>query len=110
MCLSGSARSVKYFRYLSRFNDFLIDTPGPYSHILRLWLAFHRIQSGDRKHRALAVANFAGIAAVAKSVERLLNACFVEEPPVEGKTTHAFLVRTTDLDPDALATSLPTPA
>lgn len=51
------------------------------------------------------MANFAGISAAAKSIERLLTACFVDlepgesddELPVPGSTTRAVLVRTEDL-------------
>jgi len=46
------------------------------------------------------MANANAIAAVGKSLARLLNARFAEAPlPVPDKTTHAFLVRTEDLDP-----------
>jgi hypothetical protein len=56
------------------------------------------------------MANFASIAAAARSVERLLNAGFDEEQPIAGKRTRAFLVRTSDFEPEALPTSLPPPA
>ncbi len=42
------------------------------------------------------MANSAAIAAAGKSIERLLNAAFENNPPVEGKNTHAVLVRTDD--------------
>ena len=42
------------------------------------------------------MANSAAIAAAGKSIERLLNAAFENHPPIEGKNTHAVLVRTDD--------------
>jgi hypothetical protein len=46
------------------------------------------------------VADFRSIAAVGRSLERLLNAAFVDpDPPVPGKTTHAALVTSTAFDP-----------
>lgn len=43
------------------------------------------------------MADFTSIAAVGRSLERLLTACFKEPPvPVEGRTTRAVLVRTED--------------
>ncbi|HEX5082651.1 MAG TPA: DUF4255 domain-containing protein [Blastocatellia bacterium] len=44
------------------------------------------------------MAGFAGIAAVSKSIEMLLNACFEENPPVGDKKTKALLVRTSDFE------------
>jgi hypothetical protein len=45
------------------------------------------------------VAGFAGIAAVGRSIEMLLNSSFEEDPvPVDGKSTRAVLVRTNDFD------------
>jgi hypothetical protein len=45
------------------------------------------------------MADFTAIAAVGKSLERYLSACFLEEPaPVPGKTTRAALIRTEDFD------------
>ncbi|MDB5857654.1 MAG: hypothetical protein JWQ76_1343, partial [Ramlibacter sp.] len=43
------------------------------------------------------MAGFTAIAAVGKSLERLLAQAFLERPPVPGKTTKAALVRTEDL-------------
>ncbi|MCG2593177.1 DUF4255 domain-containing protein [Ramlibacter sp. XY19] len=43
------------------------------------------------------MAGFTAIAAVGKSLERLLAQAFAERPPVPGKTTKAALVRTEDL-------------
>ena len=42
------------------------------------------------------MATYVGISAAGKSVERLLNACFAEEQPIETRTTRATLVRTED--------------
>ncbi len=42
------------------------------------------------------MATFASISATGKSIERVLNACFKDEPPVAGKTTKAVLIRTDD--------------
>jgi len=42
------------------------------------------------------MAGFASIAAVGRSMERLLNAAFQEEEPVEGRITRAMLIRTED--------------
>ncbi len=44
------------------------------------------------------MAGFTAIAAVGKSLERLLAQAFLLRPPVPGKTTKAALVRTEDLD------------
>ena len=46
------------------------------------------------------MANFAAIAAVGKSIERLLNAAFTEQEPVAtpGRHTRAVLVTTTDFE------------
>lgn len=43
------------------------------------------------------MAGFIAIAAVGKSLERLLAQAFLERPPVPGKTTKAALIRTEDL-------------
>jgi Pvc16 N-terminal domain len=43
------------------------------------------------------VGGFASIAAVGKSIERLLGAAFAERQPVPGKSTKAVLIRTEDL-------------
>jgi hypothetical protein len=55
------------------------------------------------------VASYAVIAAAAKSIERLLNACFADEPPIDGHTTHATLVRTEDLVKTGNAFNFPVP-
>ena len=55
------------------------------------------------------MAGFAGIAAVGKSIEMLLNACFEEQQPVS-KKTKAVLVRTGDFEQAALPTSIGSPA
>lgn len=47
------------------------------------------------------MAGFAGIAAVGKSIEMLLNACFEEHPPAPNKKTKALLVRTSDFEEGA---------
>jgi Pvc16 N-terminal domain len=46
------------------------------------------------------VGGYTSIAAVGKSVERLLNAAFTERQPIPGKTTKAVLIRTEDLADD----------
>ena len=43
------------------------------------------------------MAGFTGIAAVGKSIERLLARAFLERPPVPGKPSKAALIRTEDL-------------
>lgn len=43
------------------------------------------------------MAGFTAIAAVGKSLERLLNQAFQQRPPVPGQTTQAALIRTQDL-------------
>ena len=43
---------------------------------------------------------YTSIAAVGKSIERLLNAAFTERQPIPGKTTKAVLIRTEDLADD----------
>jgi hypothetical protein len=52
--------------------------------------------------RSPAVAHFASISAVGRSVERFLTASFQAEPPVSGSTTAARLVRTEDFEHNAL--------
>ncbi len=55
--------------------------------------------------------NFASIAAVGKSIERLLTAAFADAPPVPSPSVaRAVLVRTEDLDPKNVATAIPPPA
>jgi hypothetical protein len=64
------------------------------------------------------MAGFAGIAAVGKSIERLLNAAFEEEQQdanpqrwlVPNKKTKAVLVRTADFEENAVGTSIGSPA
>lgn len=46
------------------------------------------------------MAGFTSIAAVGKSIERLLADAFVQRQPVPGKDTKAVLIRTEDLAPD----------
>lgn len=47
------------------------------------------------------MAGFGSVSAVGKSLERMLNAAFIEQQPISGvgQTTTALLVRTEDLDP-----------
>lgn len=47
------------------------------------------------------MAGFAGIAAVGKSIEMLLNACFEDQAPAPNKKTKALLVRTSDFEEPA---------
>ncbi len=56
------------------------------------------------------MADFAGIAAAAKSIERLLTAGFQQEEPVSGSRTRAIVVRTDDLDPVAAPAVIGSPA
>jgi hypothetical protein len=56
------------------------------------------------------MANHAAIAAAGKSIERLLNACFEENPPIPDKTTHAVLVRTDDFKEANVALNIGSPA
>lgn len=56
------------------------------------------------------MAGFAGIAAAGKSIERMLNACFDEEEPIENQQTHAVLVRTVDFGETLAATNIGSPA
>jgi hypothetical protein len=56
------------------------------------------------------VAGFGAIAAAGKSIERILNAAFTVAQPVEGKITHAVLVRTTDFEEANVATAIGSPA
>lgn len=44
------------------------------------------------------MAGFKSVGAVGKSIEALLNDAFTDEPPVDGYTTSALLVRSDDLD------------
>ena len=56
------------------------------------------------------MAGFAAIAAAGKSIERLLNVCFEESQPIEGKITHAVLVRTDDFSDKNVANAIGSPA
>jgi hypothetical protein len=56
------------------------------------------------------MADYAVIAAAGRSIERMLNAAFEEEEPVDGSKTRAVLVRTSDFEPNAVATSIGSPA
>ncbi len=56
------------------------------------------------------MADYAAIAAAGRSIERLLNAAFEEDEPVDGSKTRAVLVRTSDFEPNAVATSIGSPA
>ena len=49
---------------------------------------------------------YTSIAAVGKSLERLLASAFAERQPVPGKTTKAVLIRTEDLAEDLVADSI----
>lgn len=46
------------------------------------------------------MAGYAGIAAVGKSIERMLNLAFTERQPVAGKNTRAVLIKTDDMKPN----------
>lgn len=52
------------------------------------------------------MSGYAGIAAVGKSIERLLNLAFSERQPVPGKNTRAVLVKTDDLMPKNVPTAI----
>ena len=56
------------------------------------------------------MADFAAIAAALKSIERLLNAAFLDEQPVPGKKTRAVLVRTNDFTDALVPTNIGSPA
>lgn len=56
------------------------------------------------------MADYGAIAAVGKSLERLLNHRFQEEEPVPEKRTKAVLVRTADLEPANIRTAIGSPA
>lgn len=56
------------------------------------------------------MAGFESMAAVGKSIERLLNHRFQEEEPVPEKRTKAVLVRTTDLEAANVRTAIGSPA
>lgn len=52
------------------------------------------------------MSGFYGIAAVGKSIERLLNLAFAERQPVPSKNTRAILIKTDDLMPKHVATAI----
>jgi hypothetical protein len=56
------------------------------------------------------MAGFSGIAAAGKSLERLLNAAFAEQEPIDNQRTRAVLVRTSDFEAAVLGTSIGSPA
>lgn len=56
------------------------------------------------------MAGFESMAAVGRSIERLLNHRFQEDEPVPEKRTKAVLVRTTDLEPANIRTAIGSPA
>jgi hypothetical protein len=56
------------------------------------------------------MAGFRSVGAVGKSIEAVLNAAFVGDPPVTSHATHAVLIRTDDLDLSAGSLISPTPA
>ena len=56
------------------------------------------------------MADYLAIAAVGKSLERLLTACFEEEQPIENKKTKAVLVQTGDFDKNMVSQSIKPPA
>jgi len=55
------------------------------------------------------MASYASIAAASKSIERLINACFADEPPIDSHTSRATLVRTEDLVKTGSAFNFPIP-
>jgi hypothetical protein len=56
------------------------------------------------------VANYAGIAAAGRSIERLLNLSFEQEQPLPTGNTRAVLVRTADFEDSARPTTIGSPA
>jgi hypothetical protein len=52
------------------------------------------------------MAGFAGIAAVGKSIERLLNLAFSERQPVAGKNTRAVLIKTDNMKANQVASAI----
>jgi hypothetical protein len=56
------------------------------------------------------MAGYAGIAAAGKSIERLLNAAFDLEQPIQGQRTRAVLVRTSDFADNVVSTNIGSPA
>ena len=49
------------------------------------------------------MAGYGSIAAVGKSLERMLNAAFADRQPVNGRNSRAILIRTDDLKPQNVA-------
>jgi hypothetical protein len=49
------------------------------------------------------LAGFGGIAAVGTSLQRFLNAAFAEQQPIPNRTSRAVLVRTSDFEPQNVA-------
>jgi hypothetical protein len=56
------------------------------------------------------MAGFGALAAVGKSIERMLNLAFTERQPIEGATSRAVLIRTDDLMPRNVPTAIGTNA
>jgi hypothetical protein len=56
------------------------------------------------------MANFAGISAAGKSIERLLNHSFQNGEPVPNKKTKAVLARTNDFEANAVPNNIGSPA
>ena len=56
------------------------------------------------------MADFAGIAAAGKSIERVLNAAFDEEEPIPNQKTRAVLVQTGDFEENQAAINIGSPA
>jgi len=56
------------------------------------------------------MADFTAIAAAGKSIERALNACYTENPPIPDKTTSASLVRTDDFTEANVPLNIGSPA
>lgn len=56
------------------------------------------------------MAGFAGIAGAAKSIERLLNAAFAEEEPIDNVRTRAVLARTADFESNVISANIGSPA
>jgi hypothetical protein len=53
------------------------------------------------------MAGFRAISAAGKSIERVLNTCFDDDEPVDGKNTKALLVQSTDFDPTSGTITFP---
>lgn len=52
------------------------------------------------------MSGYAGIAAVGKSIERMLNLAFTERQPVTGKNTRAVLIKTDDMKPNQVQSAI----